>query len=124
MNMTMEARQAAMVTAAEKADPGKQIPTLAQIAAMQDVALSIWQDTYNDNHRGGGQAYMKFEQLREYFGFSKERMNSYLRGFKARGVNIRMIQPTDENGALGKVSYNVADIEKAMLVVSDEQSKH
>ena len=122
--MTMEARQAAMVTAAEKADPGKQIPTLPQIAAMQDVAFSMWLDAYNDNHRGGGQAYMKFEQLRVYFGFSKERMNSYLRGFKTRGVNIRMIQPTDENGALGKVSYNVADIEKAMLVVSDEQSKH
>lgn len=121
MNMTMEERRAAMVRAGEQADPGKQIPTLPQMAAMLDVALSrLAVDT---ELAGLGCPYLPLGKLHKHFGYSKERMNSYLRRMRAEN-KVRIIQPTDENGKTGDCRYHVGDVESWMLIAGHGQEKH
>ena len=114
----MEDRRAAMVRAAELADPGKQIPTLPQMAAMLDVALSHRGNDGFTESADGRQDYLTFSQLLKKFGYSRERMNSYLRRMKAEN-KVRIIRPTDENGKTGDCRYHVGDVEAAMLISPD-----
>ena len=114
MNATPEERISLMVIAGEQADPGQRTPTLRQIAAMIVTGLAQVSEGGHVTPSSGSQYLTKIE-LCNYFGYSGERMHSYLRRMRAEG-KVRVIRPTDENGTMGNFRYHVGDVEACMLI--------
>ena len=92
-------------------------------AGLQWVLTMVRKELTECPGAGGECHYLTFSKLRQRFGYSKERMSSYLRRMRAEN-KVRIIQPTDKNGKTGDCRYHVGDVESWMLIAGYGQEKH
>ena len=102
---------------------GSGLSTDGLAAGLQWVLAMVRKELAERPGADGECCYLPLGKLRQHFGYSKERMNSYLRRMRAEN-KVRIIQPTDENGKKGDCRYHVGDVESCMLLTGDEQENH
>lgn len=102
---------------------GSGLSTDGLAAGLQWVLAMVRKEIAERPCADGECPYLPLGKLRKRFGYSNERMNSYLRRMKAEN-KVRIIQPTDENGKKGDCRYHVGDVESWMLIAGHGQEKH